>query len=71
MAGITLSQAETQLQQWIDASTAVAKNQSYTINGRSLQRADAREIREQIQFWDSQVQRLTRGGVRVRLGAPR
>jgi hypothetical protein len=59
MAGITLAQAETQLSAWIAASTAVAGNQSYSIAGRSLTRADAKEIRESITYWNNMVQTLT------------
>jgi hypothetical protein len=66
MAGITLAQAEAQLAAWIDASTAVATGQSYTIGGRSLTRANAAEIRESISFWDEKVQSLTRGGRAIR-----
>lgn len=75
MAGITLAQAEAQLALWIAADTSVATGQSYTIGGRSLTRADAREIRENIVFWDSQVKRLssseTSGGrIIIRGGTP-
>jgi hypothetical protein len=66
MAGITLAQAEAQLAAWIDASTAVATGQSYSIGGRSLTRANAAEIRESISFWDEKVQSLTRGGRAIR-----
>jgi hypothetical protein len=69
MAGITLPQAEAQLTAWLAASTAVSQGQAYTIGSRSLSRANAREIREQIQFWDSKVKELDRspgGGIRVR-----
>ncbi|WBL75608.1 DUF6148 family protein [Bradyrhizobium xenonodulans] len=63
MAGITLEQAQAQLATWIAASTAVAASQSYEIetgNGRrKLQRADAAEIRQMIEFWDAQVKTLT------------
>lgn len=59
MAGITLAQAEEQLSLWIAASTAVAGNQSYTIKDRSLTRADASEIRKQIDYWNNWVGRLT------------
>ncbi|WP_262048647.1 DUF6148 family protein [Bradyrhizobium sp. Bra78] len=63
MAGITLEQAQAQLAKWIEASTAVAASQSYEIetgNGRrKLQRADAAEIRQMIEFWDAQVKTLT------------
>ena len=70
MAGITLSDAESQLAVWIAASTAVASGQSYSIAGRSLNRANAREIRENIEFWDRQCKRLSRGGIRVRGATP-
>lgn len=66
MAGITLAQSEEQLAAWLAASTATASGQSYSIGSRSLTRADAREIREQIKFWDSMTKSLDRGGVRIR-----
>lgn len=59
MSGITLTEAEAQLASWIAASTAVASGQSYSIKDRSLSRVDASEIREQINFWQSWVERLT------------
>ena len=70
MAGITLSQAETQLALCMAADTAVATSQSYNMGGRALTRADAKEIRENIVFWDKQVKRLTRGGIRVTGATP-
>lgn len=66
MAGITLTQAETQLANWIAASTSVAKGQSYSIAGRALTRADAETIRKQVIFWDRQVKRLTKGGITIK-----
>lgn len=65
MPGITLSQAETQLAAWLAADTAVASGQAYSIAGRSLTRANAKEIRENITFWDAKVQNLSRGGIRL------
>ena len=70
MPGITLTQAEAQLTSWLAADTAVATGQSYSIGGRSLTRANAKEIRDNITFWDKHVKRLTRGGIRVRGGTP-
>jgi len=75
MAGITLAQAEAQLALWIAADTAVATGQSYSVGGRQLTRADAREIRENIIFWDSQVRRLSSaeasgGRIVIRGGTP-
>ncbi len=53
---LTLSQAQTALDAWIAADLAVAKGQSYSMNGRSLTLANTREIREQIQYWERRVQ---------------
>jgi hypothetical protein len=66
MAGITLTQAEAQLAAWLEASTAVASGQSYTIGGRSLTRANAAYILQQIEFWDAKVQQLNRGGLAIK-----
>ncbi|CAJ0862182.1 hypothetical protein R77567_01624 [Ralstonia sp. LMG 32965] len=68
MAGITLQQAQAQLDAWIAANTAVAAGQSYSIGGRSLTRVNAAEILNQIEFWERRVVRLSngRGGIRVR-----
>lgn len=63
MAGITLADAQAQLALWLAASAAVASSQMYEIetgNGRrKLQRADAAEIRQQIDFWQQKVSALT------------
>ncbi len=67
MAGITLAQAEAKLTEWMNADTAVATSQEYTTaSGRRLTRADAKEIRDNIEFWDAKVKSLTRGGISVR-----
>jgi hypothetical protein len=70
MAGITSAEAQAQLTAWLAASTAVASGQAYSINGRSLTRANAKEIREMIKFWDGQVKSLSRGGIFIRGATP-
>ena len=62
MAGITLEQAEQHLQEWLRAEIEVSVSQSYKIGGRNLTRADLRQIREQIKFWENKVSQLKRGG---------
>ena len=52
---LTLQQAQTALDAWIAADLAVARGQSYSMNGRSLTLANTREIREQIQYWERRV----------------
>lgn len=61
---ISLAQATAQLQLWIDADASTATGQSYTINGRTLTRANATEITTKIQYWssvESQLQRVANG----------
>lgn len=71
MAGITLAQAQAQLDAWIAADTAVATGQSYSIGGRSLSRANAAEITNKIDYWSAKVAQLSRGnGIRIRYGVP-
>lgn len=71
MAGLTLETAQTHLDTWIAADMAVAGGQAYTIGGRSLTRANVAEIRKNIDYWNSWVQRLSRGtGIGMRLGVP-
>lgn len=60
MAGITLVQAQAQLDAWLAASLAVAQGQSYEIAGRRLARADAAEVTRNVQYWQQQVTLLTR-----------
>tara|TARA_B100001123_G_scaffold124129_1_gene144591 strand:+ start:8066 stop:8296 length:231 start_codon:yes stop_codon:yes gene_type:complete len=55
MMALTLSQAQTALDAWIAADLAVAKGQSYTMNGRSLTMANVKEVREQILYWERRV----------------
>jgi len=70
MAGITLAQAETHLSTWLTADEAVAKGQSFSISGKTYTRADAQVIRENIEFWDRYVKRLSRGGIKIFGGTP-
>ena len=73
MAGITLTQAETQLAAYLAAETAVLSGQSYELAGRRLTRANLAEIRDGLQFWDGKVKELTQsaaGTSRARHFAP-
>lgn len=70
MAGITLAQAETQLAAWLAALEKISVGQSYTITtgtgSRSLTRANLADVQQQVEYWDGQVKRLSRGGISVR-----
>lgn len=52
---INLNIAQTALKAWVVADLAVARGQSYSMNGRSLTLANVREIREQILYWERRV----------------
>jgi hypothetical protein len=74
MAGITLTQAETQLASYISAETKVLQGQAYEISGRRLTRANLAEIRDGMDFWDRKVKELTNSAIsigRSRTIAPR
>lgn len=70
MAGLTQTLAETHLTNWLAASVAVAASQSYTIGDRTLTRANAKEVREMVKFWNGEVQRLSRTRNRTRYVVP-
>lgn len=60
MAGITLSQAQAQLDAYLAAETAVLTGQSYEIAGRKLTRANLDIIQAGIKAWDGRVKELGR-----------
>lgn len=59
MAGITLLQAQTQLDAYLAAETAVLTGQSYEIAGRKLSRADLDSIQAGIKTWNDRVSTLS------------
>lgn len=59
MAGITLAQAQTQLNSYLAAETAVLSGQSYEIAGRKLTRANLADIQGGVRLWNDLVVTLT------------
>lgn len=59
MAGITLAQAQTQLDAYLAAETAVLSGQAYELAGRSLRRADLESIQSGITLWNQRVKDLS------------
>ena len=54
------------------AISAVLRNQSYTIDGRSLTRANLRDLQEREEILLRRVSRdANGGGLRIRRGVPR
>lgn len=62
MAGITLAQAQTQLNAYLAAETAVLSGQKYEIAGRMLMRANLAEIQTGISTWNTRVLTLSAQG---------
>jgi hypothetical protein len=59
MAGITLATAQTQLDAYLAAETAILNGQDYTIGNRRLTRANLATVQEGITLWNQRVQDLT------------
>lgn len=70
MTAISQETAEQKLAMWLEALDKIATGQSYTINGRSLSRADLGKVQEQIEFWERRVIKAQRGGIRMRQVIP-
>ena len=49
------SEAQTHLDAWIAADTAISTGKAYTIGNRSLTRSDAAEVVKQITYWQRVV----------------
>lgn len=61
MASWTLEVARTHLNAYLEADLALATGKSYKIGSRNLTRLDAAEVKERIQFWSNEVERLEAG----------
>jgi hypothetical protein len=68
MAGITLAQAQAQLNAYLAAETAILSGaQSYTApEGDAFTKADLGKIQQGIEIWNRRVKRLSRGGMAIR-----
>ena len=58
MAGITLAQAQAQLDAYLEAETAALAKKSYTIAGRTLTFQDLADIQAGIELWNRRVGEL-------------
>lgn len=62
MGGITVEVAREKLNTWLEAEEALATSQSYTMGTMSLTRADLKQVRENITYWNDMVTKLERAG---------
>jgi hypothetical protein len=74
MAGLTLAQAQTHLDNVLAAIDAVAtRGQEYTIGNRTFRRGDLADLMALEKHYDQLVKRLTNnsgGGIGIQLGVP-
>ena len=73
MGGITVEIAREKLNTWLEAEEALATSQSYTMGTMSLTRADLKQVRENITYWNDRVTKLERAGKgrnRINRGIP-
>ena len=60
---MTLDEAQQHLQAWLNADLALANAKSYQLvtpsGSRTVTRADAQEIQNQIKYWQGQVSLFT------------
>jgi hypothetical protein len=59
MAGLTLAQAEARLAGWLDVDTQLQAGQTVKFNERLLTRADAEQVRNNIDYWQKKCQELS------------
>lgn len=71
MPAISQAIAEKKLAMWLEALDALALGQSYSMNGKTLTRANLADVEKQILFWEKRVNRAGRGGVGVSEVIPR
>ena len=64
--GITLAQAQAQLDAAIAARASVSDIASYSVSstsgGRTVQRQDVAKLDASVQYWERKVAQLSRGG---------
>ncbi len=59
MSNVTIAQALAQITAWEAASLALAKGQSYSIEGRTLTRNDGQTVRDMLSYWQRVHNSLT------------
>ena len=66
MAGITLAQAEGQLAEALEMLSAARRGAYSTPSGVRVEPHRLADYQADVKFWNAQVVRLSRGGIRVR-----
>ena len=74
MAGITLTQAQAELDHWRGIYVKLSDVAAHSVQGgggaRQITKITPDECLRQIEHWERKVIELSRGGIRVRGGVP-
>ena len=65
MAAFTLAEAQEKLDEVSAAYSEALQSQELTVGNRRVRRPDIKILREDIEYWSSQVTKLSRGGIRL------
>jgi len=65
MSAYTKEEAQAELVIWKAALKAAASGQSYSVAGRTLNRANLKEIKDMVEWFGQQVNQAERGGRRA------
>ncbi|MDR7318905.1 DUF6148 family protein [Brevibacillus nitrificans] len=60
MSLYTLEVAKKHLDAWIACNLALSTSQSYSINGKTITRANLKDVMDQINYWQKQVDTIQR-----------
>jgi hypothetical protein len=65
MAAFTLAEAQAKLDEVSTAYSAALQSQELTVGNRRVRRPDLKFLRADMEYWGSQVTKLSRGGIRL------
>lgn len=68
MAAWSLEEAKEYLKEALEARSRILRAQEYGIGDKKTKRAELAQINEDIKFWKKEVEKLSRGGIKIGYG---
>ena len=68
MAAWTLEEAQQYLKEALEARSRILRAQEYGIGDKKTKRAELVQINEDIKFWRREVEKLSRGTIKIGYG---
>lgn len=59
--GLTLEDAQNKYKGWLKAEEALMCAQSYVVEGRTLTKANLKEVAERLKYWEEKCNKLGNG----------